>query len=64
MADQPNITVSGDSKEAIAYALFLGIARHEKKNIYFASGSVVEADAAWVLTTYRKCLLTVHGQDV
>ncbi len=27
MADQPNIVVTGDSREAVAYALFLGIAR-------------------------------------
>lgn len=36
MADQIAIVVSGDSREAVAYALFLGIARHEKKNIFFS----------------------------
>jgi hypothetical protein len=62
MADAPNLVVAGDSREAVAYALFLGIARHEKKNIYFQSVPTVEADADWVLSTYHRCLITVMGQ--
>jgi hypothetical protein len=64
MADQPAITITGDSREAVAYALLLGIARHEKKNIYFSSGPIVEADADWVLATYLRCIKTVAGSKV
>jgi hypothetical protein len=63
MADQPSIVVTGDSHEAVAYGLFLGIARHEKKNIHFAGGTpVVEADADWVLTTFRRCQKAAYGE--
>lgn len=65
MADQPSLVVTGDSREAVAYALFLGIAREEKKNIYFAGGtSVVQADANWVTSTYLRCWKAVNGDDV
>jgi hypothetical protein len=64
MADQPYLIVTGDSREAVAYALFLGIAREEKKNIYFAGGTpTVQADAGWALTTYLRCLKTVMGSQ-
>ena len=62
MADQPNHVIIGDSKEAVAYALFLGIAKHEKKNIYYQQVPVVQESADWVLPLYLRCLKTVHGQ--
>lgn len=62
MADQPNLIVTGDSREAIAYALLLGIAREEKKNIHFAGGTpTVQADADWVIRTYVRCWNAASG---
>ena len=61
MAEQ---IVTGDSKEAIAYALLLGIAENEGKTYPISSGiPVVKADATWVLETYRKCLRVVGGMN-
>ncbi|MGC2463235.1 MAG: hypothetical protein WA446_20045 [Steroidobacteraceae bacterium] len=61
MADQ---IVSGDSKEAVAYALLLGIAQKEGKTNYIgnaqAAVAVLQADEQWVLDTYRKCLNVVN----
>jgi hypothetical protein len=60
MADYQSV-VTGDSKEAVAYALLLGIAEQENKT-YTSMGTVlVKADATWVLRTYSKCLRVVSG---
>lgn len=63
-----NQIVSGDSKEAVAYALLLGIAAGQSK-IYNAGNQagaipVVSADEKWVLETYAKCLQTVYKGKV
>jgi len=60
MADVNHI-VAGDSPEAVAYALFLGIARHEKKTIHYQQVPIVQESADWVLQTYLRCLKTVRG---
>lgn len=65
MADASNLIVTGDTREGVAYALLLGIAKHEKKNISFAANTpIVEADADWVLPTYLRCVQTVSGSKV
>ena len=56
MADQ---IVSGDSIQAVAYALLLGIANKEGKTDYIQGVPVVNAGEAWVLDTYKKCLQAV-----
>jgi hypothetical protein len=63
MADQPSLIVTGDSREAVAYALFLGIAREEQKNIHFLGGTpTVQADANWVIQTYFRCWKAANGE--
>lgn len=57
MADQ---VISGDSKEAVAYALLLGIANDQGKTHAIAGLTVVKADEQWILDTYAKCLRVVH----
>lgn len=61
MADNSHL-VNGDSREAVAYALFLGIAGHEKKSIYYHGAPTVQADADWVLEMYSRCLKAVSGE--
>ena len=48
MPDQPNHLIVGNLKEAVAYALFLGIAKHEGKNIYYQQVPIVQERADWV----------------
>jgi len=63
MADQ---IVSGDSKEAVAYALLLGIAHGADKTDCIGNSAnvvaVIKADEQWVLETYAKCLNVVNGR--
>jgi hypothetical protein len=59
VADQ---IVSGDSKEAVAYALLLGIAQKEGKFYTIAGAAVPSADEEWILRTYIKCLNAVSGK--
>jgi hypothetical protein len=57
VADQ---LIHGDSKEAIAYALLVGIAQKQGK-LHGASGAaIVSADEQWVLDTYKKCRQAVE----
>ena len=58
MADQ---VVSGDSKEAVAYAMMLGIAQAEGKTYTVAGAAVAVADERWILNTYAKCLRVASG---
>jgi len=65
MSDIPNLIVSGDSREAVAYALLLGIAQQEKKTIHFQGATpTIQADAEWLLSTYLRCWMTVSGSKV
>ena len=59
MADTLQI-VTGATPEAVAYALFIGIAVKEDKIVYAGSFPVAKADATWVLDTYKKCLQAVR----
>lgn len=60
MADNP--LMSSGSTEAVAYALFLGIAQNDGKTIQDIGGvPVVDADAAYILPAYSRCLRTVKG---
>ena len=61
MTDTSQI-VTGATPEAVAYALFIGIAAEEGK-LDYAAGSfpIAKADATWVVGTYRKCLQAVRG---
>jgi hypothetical protein len=53
MADAQNLIVTGDSHQAVTYVLLLGIAKEEKKNIFFQGGTpTVHAEADWLLATY------------
>jgi hypothetical protein len=60
MTDTSQI-VTGAAPEAVAYALFIGIAAEEGKLDYAASFPIAKADATWVVGTYRKCLQAVRG---
>lgn len=53
--------VNGDSKEAVAYALLIGIAQNEGKAYSTMGTTVASADAKWVFETYAKCLRVVMG---
>jgi hypothetical protein len=53
------VQVTGDSPEAVALALFAGIAAANGK----LSGGIVKADKSWVLSTYYECLTVVKGRD-
>lgn len=57
--------VQGDSKEAVAYALLLGLPTAQGKIKYIGNSTigqnVVTADEDWVLNTYAKCLRIVSG---
>jgi hypothetical protein len=59
MADSP--VVSGDSKEAVAYALLIGIANKQNKLASMSGTPIASADEQWVLETYAKCLSVVYG---
>lgn len=61
MADQ---IVSGDSPEAVAYALFLSIALQEDKLQSWGSLTIPKADEKWVLDTYAKCLKAVESKSL
>jgi len=62
MADTVIPIVTGESHHAVAYALLLGIAKREKKDIFWQGGTAtVQADAEWVLSTYLRCLKTTMG---
>lgn len=54
--------VTGDSKEAVAYALLMGIALNEYKVGSFEGSLFVKADRNWVLTNYHACLRVVTGR--
>lgn len=54
-------TVSGDSKEAVAYALLEVIARSEGKELPNGLVAADLPDRQWVLTTYAECLRVVNG---
>ncbi|HUC61658.1 MAG TPA: hypothetical protein VMF53_06860 [Alphaproteobacteria bacterium] len=56
--------VNGSSKEAVAYALMLGIAHHAKKTDLVGGFPVVNADEQWVLGTFQKCLAVVSGYEL
>lgn len=58
MAEQ---VVSGDSKQAVAYALLLSIAHQEKKITTISGVAIVTADKDWVLNTYKECLAAVDS---
>lgn len=60
MSDYQSL-VHGDSKEAVAYALLMGIAHKEGKVYTCAGTAVATADAKWVLETYAKCLRVASG---
>ncbi len=55
-------TVAGDSKEAVAYSLLLGIATAENKTQRVADTLYLKADKDWVLSTYRECLAAVEDR--
>lgn len=57
MADVREI-VTGDSPEAVAYALLFGIGKAEGKATN--QGTLV-ADRKWMLDTYAECLSAVKG---
>lgn len=60
MSDYESV-VHGDTKEAVAYALLLGIASNAGKVYSELGTSVVKADEKWVLETYAKCLRVAAG---
>ena len=62
MADQIPV-VQGDTPQAVAYALLLGIAHHEKKLNGGLGTPFASADKAWVLSTYRDCLRAAVGRS-
>lgn len=59
------VSVHGDSAEAVAYALLVGVAHEEGKLHLYGESVVVKAPKDWTLTTYAECLQTVKrsGQD-
>lgn len=58
MSENPSI-IFGDSKEAVAYALLLGIAHKLSKTHYLHGTMIVSADESWILETYSRCLKAV-----
>ena len=54
--------VCGDTREAVAYALLIGIAEKEGKVDYASLTPVVKADADWVLEMYRRCWRATKGE--
>ena len=62
MSDSSRI-VSGDSPEAVAYALLIGIASAEDKVTSWADFPVPQADKEWVLVTYVDCLRAAKGLE-
>ena len=52
MADNTGV-VSGDSPQAVAFALLCAIAFKEEKASTYGS---IHADKEWILSTYRECL--------
>jgi hypothetical protein len=50
------IHIQGDNAEAVAYALLLGIATREGRDIV---EGVVKGDKPWLLSTYQECLRAV-----
>ncbi len=52
------VDISGDSPEAIAYRLMVGIASNEGKHF---GGGFVTAERKWILETYWECLHVVKS---
>lgn len=60
MSDVTHATkIQGDSPEAVAYALLLGIALSENKTA--VGGVIPSADKKWLLRTYAHCLEAVRN---
>jgi hypothetical protein len=50
------LQIQGDSAEAIAYALLLGIATKEGKAVV---AGIINEDKQWLFSTYQECLRAV-----
>ena len=58
MANSP---IQGNTRESVAYALLLGIAKNEDKVYFTETGTIVDADADWIHQNYIRCLRMVDG---
>lgn len=58
----PEVDIRGDSKDAVAYALFMMILRTESVSRGGSDG-VWYPPSDWILSTYWECLRTVMGRE-